>query len=227
MTEIFLNAQSYPFSIALTLVFGLFLLEIITLIFGGSFLSMEGDAPDLDVDLDADFDIELDADLDVDLDVDSGLAVAPSGFLGWIGVKDVPFMMWFVSFLTMFGLFGLVLQSVLSGIFGAALPAILASLVALPVGLFGARFIAGIIARIMPKHESEAMRTRYLGGHHGTITQGIAKRGKPAEAKIQDRFGNFHYLRVEPLDDADEIPQGSAVHVIRRKDGMFFVVDIT
>ncbi len=225
MTDIFLNAQSYPFTLALMIVAGLFLLEIITLVLGGSFLSMEADAPDIDVDLDADFDIELDTDLDMDVDTD--LAIAPSGLLGWIGIKEVPFMMWLVSFLTMFGLSGLVLQSVVKGVIGAPLPAALAALIALPAGLFGARFIARAIATIMPKHESEAMRTRYLGGHHGTITQGTAKRGKPAEAKIQDRFGNFHYLRVEPLDDADVIPQGAAVHIIRRKDGMFFVVDIT
>ena len=218
MTEIFFNAQSYPFTLSLTLVAGLFLLEIIMLFLGGSFLSMEADAPDMDVDLDADFDIEL------DLDVDTGLAIAPSGLFG---LKEVPFMMWLVSFLTMFGLSGLVLQSALKASIGAPLPAVLAALIVLPAGLFGARFIARVIARIMPKHESEAMRTRYLGGHHGTITQGTAKRGKPAEAKIKDRFGNFHYLRVEPLDDADVIPEGAAVHVIRRKDGMFFVVDIT
>ncbi len=222
MTEIFFNAQSYPFTLSLTLVAGLFLLEIIMLILGGSFLSMEADAPELDMDLDADFDIELD--LDVDTGLDTGLAIAPSGLFG---LKEVPFMMWLVSFLTMFGLSGLVLQSALKATFGAPLPAVLAALIVLPAGLFGARFIARVIARIMPKHESEAMRTRYLGGHHGTITQGTAKRGKPAEAKIKDRFGNFHYLRVEPLDDADVIPQGAAVHVIRRKDGMFFVVDIT
>ena len=216
MTEIFFNAQSYPFTLALALVAGLFLLEIITLILGGSFLSMEADAPEVDVDLDADFDLEMEVELEN--------AIAPSGLFGQ---KEVPFMMWLVSFLTMFGLAGLVLQSALKASVGAPLPAILAALIALPAGLFGARFIARVIARIMPKHESEAMRTRYLGGHHGTITQGIAKRGKPAEAKIQDRFGNFHYLRVEPLDDGDEIPQGAAVHVIRRKDGMFFVVDIT
>ncbi len=222
MTEIFFNAQSYPFTLSLTLVAGLFLLEIIMLILGGSFLSMEADAPDMDVDLDADFDIELD--LDVDTGLDTGLAIAPSGLFG---LKEVPFMMWLVSFLTMFGLSGLVLQSALKATIGAPLPAVLAALIALPAGLFGARFIARVIARIMPKHESEAMRTRYLGGHHGTITQGVAKRGKPAEAKIKDRFGNFHYLRVEPLDDADVIPEGADVHVIRRKDGMFFVVDIT
>lgn len=228
MTEIFFNAQSYPFSIALTVVFGLFLLEIISLVLGGSFLSMEGDGPEFDVDLDADFDIEADFDLDADVDLDIGdIAGAPVGILGWIGIKEVPFMIWLVSFLTMFGLAGLLVQNVVSGIFGAALPAILASLIALPAGLFGARFIARIISRLMPKHESQAMRKRFLGGHHGTITQGTARRGSPAEAKIKDRFGNFHYLRVEPLDDADTIPQGASVHVIRRKDGMFFVVDIT
>ncbi len=228
MTEVIFNAQSYPFTIALAVVFGLFLLEIISLILGGSLLSLKGDAPDLDVDLDADFDLAMDMDVDLDVDLDAGdLAVASTGLLGWIGIREVPFLIWLVSFLTMFGLAGMVLQNGAAGIFGAALPAWLASLVALPAGLFGARFIARIIATIMPKHQSSAMRKRFLGGHHGTITQGVARRGKPAEAKIKDRFGNTHYLRVEPLDDKDSIPKGAAVHVIRKKDGMFYVVDIS
>ncbi len=218
MTEIFFNAQSYPFSIALLIVLGLFLLEIISLILGNSILSIEGDGPEMDLDLDADFDIDTDP---------VELSVAPSGLLGWIGVKDVPLLIWLVSFLTMFGLSGLVLQNAVVSIFGAALPALPASLAGFTIGLFGARFIARLIARIIPRHESAAMRKRFLGGHHGIITQGTARRGKPAEAKIKDRFGNFHYLRVEPLDDKDSIAQGAAVHVIRRKDGMFYVVDIT
>jgi hypothetical protein len=76
----------------------------------------------------------------------------------------------------------------------------------------------------MPKTETSAMRTRFLGGHHGTITQGTAARGKPAEAKIKDRHGNMHYLRVEPLDDDGIFPQGSDVTLIRKRGDRFFVI---
>lgn len=68
------------------------------------------------------------------------------------------------------------------------------------------------------------MRTRFLGGHRGTITQGTASRGKPAEAKIKDRHNNMHYLRVEPLEDDATFPQGSDVTLIRKRGDKFFVI---
>jgi len=225
MLEIFTQSEALPFSIALAVVFGLFLLEIISLLLGGSIMAMGSDAPDIDLDLDTDFDIDMDVDLDAEVATD--ISIAPSGFVGWLGIKEVPFLIWMVSFLTVFGLSGLVLQSITHSITGALFPGLIASLIMLFPALYGAKFIAAIIARIMPKTESSAMRMRFLGGHHGVISQGTAKRGKPAEAKIKDRHGNTHYLRVEPLEDTAEIPQGTSVHIIRKRDGMFFVVDIS
>ncbi|WP_341366103.1 YqiJ family protein [Yoonia sp. BS5-3] len=235
MIAIFLTPEAYPFSIALCVVLGLFILEIISLILGGSLLAIGSDAPDVDLDLDADFDIDMDVDVDIDTDLDldadadTGLdgASGAGGWIGWLGIGEVPFLIWLVSFLTLFGLSGLVLLSTGAGVFGVTLPVAITLPIAAVVGVYCARFIARMVAAIMPKTESSAMKTRFLGGHHGVISQGTAKRGKPAEAKIKDRHGNIHYLRVEPLDDDAEIPQGRDVHVIRKRNGVFFVVDIT
>ncbi|MDX8353586.1 YqiJ family protein [Cognatiyoonia sp. IB215182] len=227
MIAVFLAPEAYPFSIALCVVLGLFILEIISLILGGSIMAIGSDAPDVDLDIDADFDIDLDADLDVEPDFDTDAAAAPAGLLGWLGIGEVPFLIWLVSFLTIFGLSGLVILNAGAAISGVTIPLAASLPLATIAGIYCARFIARIVAAIMPKTESTAMRTRFLGGHHGVITQGTARRGRPAEAKIKDRHGNIHYLRVEPLEDDVEIPQGRDVHVIRKRDGMFFVVDIT
>ena len=56
------------------------------------------------------------------------------------------------------------------------------------------------------------------------ITQGTAARGKPAEAKIKDRHGNIHYVRVEPLDDDAVFPKGSDVRLIRKRGNKFYVI---
>lgn len=148
----------------------------------------------------------------------------PSAFLSWIGARDVPCLIWLVSFLTMFGLFGLIIQSIALTVLGAPLFTLLAVLVAIMPALAITRVIANWVALIMPKTETSAMRTRFLGGHSGTITQGTASRGKPAEAKIKDRHGNMHYLRVEPLNDDGIFPQGSDVTVIRKRGDKFFVI---
>ncbi len=223
MIEILLQPQAYLFTISLAIVLGLFILEIISLILGGSIMAIGSDTADIDVDLDIDFDL----DIDLDAGADVGIAVPPTGFLRWIGIADVPFLIWLVSFLTLFGLIGLILLSIVASLTGWIMPGLLAGVIAFFPTVRATKFIANTIATIMPKTESSAMSKRFLGGHHGVISQGIAKRGKPAEAKIKDRHGNTHYLRVEPLDDKDEIPQGASVHVIRKRSGMFYVVNIS
>jgi hypothetical protein len=226
MLNSLLTPESYPFTIALAVTAGLFILEIISSLMGATVLGLGGEGPDIDIDVDADFDLSADIDA-----VDMGVAAdgmegpsGPSAFLSWIGARDVPFLIWLVSFLTMFGLFGLIIQSVAINIFGAPLFTALAAVAAFVPALGVTRVIANWVALIMPKTESSAMRTRFLGGHSGTITQGTATRGKPAEAKIKDRHGNMHYLRVEPLDDDGVFPQGSDITVIRKRGDRFFVI---
>ena len=194
MIDVLLHTHSAPFSISLAVVLGLFLLEVVSLLLGGSVLSLGSDAPDLDADFDANFDTDFDADLasEVDggidlspgMDVDPEPGLAPTSILSWIGLGKVPFLIWLVSFLTIFGLSGLVIQSLVSGVFGNPLPAGIASAVALVPALGTTRWISNIVAQIMPKTESTAMRHRFLGGHHGVISQGTAKRGKPFQPNL-------------------------------------------
>lgn len=226
MFEVFLAPASLPFSIALAVTAGLFLLELLGLLLGTTILGLGSDGPDIDID--ADFDLSGDIDLDInDFDVAGDIADAPptpSSWLGWLGARDVPFLIWLVSFLTMFGLFGLLLQTAATTIIGVPFYASLAVAIVILPALAITRVIANWVALIMPKTETSAMRTRFLGGHQGTITQGTATRGNPAEAKIKDRFGNMHYLRVEPLEDEGVFPQGSNVMLIRKRGDRFFVI---
>lgn len=225
MFDMFLAPEALPFSIALAVTAGLFLLEILGSLMGATILGLGSDGPDIDID--ADFDLSVDIDLDApDLDVleAADVSSAPSDVLGWLGARDVPFLIWLVSFLTMFGLFGLIIQSAANNVIGTPLFTGLAVAIAIVPALAMTRFIANHVALIMPKTETSAMRTRFLGGHRGTITQGTAARGKPAEAKIKDRHGNMHYLRVEPLEDDGVFPQGSDVTIIRKRGNQFFVI---
>lgn len=227
LITLFLSPESAPFAIALAVVAGLFVLEVLSAVLGGTLMGLGSDAPDIDVDADFDLSAEFAADIDaVDAaempDIDAG--AQSSGLFTWIGARDVPFLIWLVSFLTMFGLFGLILQSLVGGLFGQGLPALIASAVAAVPALAVTRVIANWVALIMPKTETSATRARFLGGYHGTITQGTAARGRPAEVKIKDRHNNIHYLRVEPLHDDDVFPKGSDVTLIRKRGDKFFVI---
>lgn len=228
MLSLFLAPSSAPFAIALAVVAGLFILEILTSLIGGTVLGLGGEGPDLDIDVDTDFDLSTDLDVEVDIDaLDADAVVSatgPSAILGWVGARDVPFLIWMVSFLTMFGLAGLILQSTADAVLGTTINVGLAVIIAIVPALAITRIIANWVSLLMPKTETSAMRTRSLGGHRGTITQGTAVRGKPAEAKVKDRHGNMHYLRVEPLEDDAVFAQGSDVTLIRKRGDKFFVI---
>ncbi len=227
MYELITSPNTVPFSIALAIVIGLFILEIISAVLGGSILGVGTDAPDID----ADFDFDLAADIDAEIDLSDGMGEGdasldgtPGGIFTWIGARDVPFLIWLVSFLTMFGMFGLVMQSALAGVVGMQLPALLASAAVIMPALAVTRVIANWVALLMPKTETTALRARHLGGYHGVITQGTASRGKPAEVKIKDSHKNIHYLRVEPLHDDESFPKGSDVTLIRKRGDKFYVI---
>ncbi|MGR3711866.1 MAG: YqiJ family protein [Shimia sp.] len=230
MFEMFLDPRSLPFSVALTVVAALFVLEILSTVLGFSVLGAGAEGTEVDLDVDADFDLAtgLDIDLDVaDADLDGAEAMdatSPAGLLGWLGVRGVPFLIWFVSLLTLFGLCGLTLQAFCTALFGAALPAIVASAIAMVPALAATRVLSNWVALLMPKTETTALRARHLGGYSGVITQGQAARGRPAEAKIKDRHGNTHYLRVEPLEDDATFETGSDVTIIRKRGDQFFVI---
>lgn len=229
MYELLTSPNTVPFAIALAVVTGLFLLELLSALLGGSILGVGTDAPDVDAEFDFDLSTELDADVDVDVGdtpegMDAAEAATSGGVFTWIGARDVPFLIWLVSFLTMFGLFGLILQSILTSTIGVQLPALLASAAVIIPALAVTRVIANWVALLMPKTETTALKARHLGGYNGTITQGTASRGKPAEIKIKDRHDNIHYLRVEPLRDDDVFPQGSEVTLIRKRGDKFFVI---
>ena len=236
----YLLSDAYlPFSIAIGLLFGLLTLELFFVAIGGTLLGMGADAPDapeLDMPDIGDLDIDLSpADLaEADLELTSfdeleAVPSTPSGSIAsWLGMGKMPALIWLASVLVGFGLTGLVAQSVITGLFGGPAPATIVAIPAAIVGVGFARSFGSLFARLLPKTETESLSERHLGRRMGTITQGTAARGKPAEVRVTDRYGNTHYLRAEPLRDAEEIKQGTEVLVLRhRYDGGYRIVSVS
>jgi len=234
MFDFLLEGAFAPFTMALALLFGLLALELIALILGGSLLAGEGevdldmtDTPDLDI---GDLDLGVEADIDLGeyelakVETDAP-EVGASGPLGWFGLGRVPVMIWLVVLLAGFGLSGVGRQLALRVLLGFALSAWVAALPAGAFGLWFARGFGGVFARLLPKTETEAMSERRLARRRGVITQGTAAKGRPAEVRVIDRFGNAHYLRAEPLQDKDALEQGTEVLVLRdRRHDRFVLV---
>ncbi|WP_299884665.1 OB-fold-containig protein [uncultured Ruegeria sp.] len=237
MFDFLLEGAFAPFTLALALLFGLLAVELIALVLGGSLLAGEGeidldmvDAPDLDIG-----DLGLDIDPDVDLgdfelaEVESDVPdTSAAGPMAWLGVGKIPIMIWLVVLLAGFGLSGIGLQLALRDVLGFDLPPWVAVIPAGAFGLWFARGFGGVFARLLPKTETEAMSERMLARRRGVITQGTASRGRPAEVRVMDRFGNTHYLRAEPLQDKDALDQGTDVLVLRdRRRDRFVLVGLS
>lgn len=256
MIETLLSAPFLPFSLAFGLLFGLLTLELVFALIGGTLLGA-GAEPELDLEgadfgletgLDAGVDLGADmaglldgemAGLGLDItefdlpspeDIAAGSAptgaAAPGGLMGWLGLGRVPALIWLAAALLAFGTAGYAIQNLAAALF-APLPALLAALPAGLAALWFARGFGAVFARLLPKTETQSVPRSQLGRRRGTITQGTATRGQPAEVRVIDRHGNSHYLRAEPMLDDAAIAPGTDVVVLRhRPTGSFRLIPL-
>jgi Protein of unknown function (DUF1449) len=147
-----------------------------------------------------------------DIDAPDGV----DGALGWLHLGKVPLLVLLILFLVGFALCGYAVQLIARGVFGAYLPAWLAALPALLMGLTTVRGLGALLGYIIPRDETSAVNEEALIGRAGVVTQGTATRGHAAEVKVRDHLGRSHYLRVEPDVEGDEFAEGTAVLVVKK-----------
>ena len=216
MYDFIAASQNLPFTVALGVMLGLALLEVLLLLLGGSlfgfFDGAAADGPEID----------LDAEVDgLEIDVDGASGHTLDRILGWFAIGRVPLMVVVVAFLTSFGLIGLILQSIWSGISGFLLPTSLAVIPALVGGASITRWTALGLARLIPSTETSVVSTESFVGRIATITLGNARMGQPAQAKLHDQHGQTHYVMVEPDRKDAVFEQGSRVLLVAREGGVF------
>lgn len=194
MVQTLLSNAMLPFTVALAIVLGLLVVEVVALLLGFAV----GDA--------------IDASFDVDADLPDALE--------WIGLGQVPIMLLLPVFLTGFGLTGFALQTATGGRFSPwlmAFPALVAAAVF-------SRFAGRALGKLFARDETTAVSSESLIGHIGTLTLGTARSGSPSQAKLQDKHGQTHYVLVEPLRDGEAFENGERVILVRREGPKFFVV---
>jgi len=160
-------------------------------------------------------------DIDGDLDGHDGDAGAAEALLAWAGIGRVPFLMWLVVFLGLFGGLGLGLQQLMTALTGGPGSNLLMVPVTAVAALPPTGAAARVIARVFPSLETTAIDRDELVGSRATITVGTASPGNPAPAKCIDRHGHPHQIMVEP-DSADQKFQtGETVLLVGREGETF------
>lgn len=198
MLELLTRAGSLPFSVALALMLMFALLQIVG---AGDFLG--GDA-----------DVDVHGGLHADASVDAGL-------LSLLGIGRVPFLMWLMVLLTVFGLLGISVQELLLALTGKTWSAWLVA----PVVGFAALPITGALSRglgrIIPQDETSAIDVAILVGREAEILVGTATAGNPARGRVFDHYGQVHNVMVEPDMPDQRFVQGERVLLVRREGELF------
>lgn len=249
--EFYTAAGNVPFSIALGIVLLMGALEVLSLIFGGASSLIGMESPDVPHDFHVGHLDAGHADVHVDVGhVDAGhLDLADGGhgqiaadhahngdfsgdvgifgqIMAWLHMGQMPVTVLVMLFLLSFGVSGLGLQNMLKGQFNTMLPASIAVWPAGIIGLLSTRVCGGLIKPILPREETAAVSANSFVGCAAHINLGTARPGKPAEARVVDKFGHTHYVMVEPEHD-EEFKTGSPVLIIKRHDHIYRVIDNT
>lgn len=147
-----------------------------------------------------------------------------SNLLSWLGMGELPILIWLTSLLACFTVLGLAIQQAASAWLGETLDPGLAAGVAFAGGLVLNTFTANGLARILPSFETTAIASDDLVRLRGTVLEGAARRGQPARAKVIDRYSQAHYVMIEPHDDGDVIAEGETALLVRREGSLFFAL---
>jgi hypothetical protein len=214
MTDLITTTGNLPFIVALGLMLALALLEGVGLLLGAGLSGLlDHLVPDA---------LLPEAGLDVN-GPDLNTHGPVTALLGWLYVGRVPMLAILILGLAYFGIVGLMLQSATAALLGRPLPGWLASIPALLLTLPLIRFSARGLARLVPGDETEAVSPDSFVGRVAVITLGHAHPGSSAEARVQDRYGHSHYIRVEP-DGPNPLAQGSEVLLVTRRGNLFLAI---
>lgn len=198
MSGLFIAHETLPFTVALCIMLGLAVVEGIGLLAAISPSEwLDGLIPSVD---------------------------APEGLqnaLGWLHVGKVPMLVLLILFLFGFAMCGYIVQLTVRNIAGVYLPGLLAALPAAFAGIASVRGLGSVLVHIIPHDESSAVSEQDLLGLTGVVTQGIARNGHPAEVKVRDANGRYHYLRLEPDVETDTFAEGTAVLVVRKLGAVY------
>lgn len=149
-------------------------------------------------------------------DHDAGLLGA---WMSWLNAGGVPILVLAVLLLSAFAVFGFALQAMASSVL-TPLPTLAAGPAALVVAVPATRWLSRGIARIMPRDETSVLSEAGFIGLVGMVTIGPLDQGNPGVVRVKDAHDNIHALRAQAAPGY-VIETGALVIIVDGSDGLF------
>lgn len=94
------------------------------------------------------------------------------------------------------------------------------------LSVFAVHYSGKILAPWLPRDESSALREEEFIGGMAIITGHAAVAGTPCEGKFTDKFGQIHYLLLEP-EKGKEFKKGDKVLIVCRLSATRYLAERT
>jgi hypothetical protein len=201
LIEHFMAPEVRPFAIAAMMILVIGLTEALTMLIGFSLSEFVGKAVDLDG------------------HSEHGLV----NVISWLNVGGVPLLIFVLLFLGMFSIAGFVIQEAAWSLAGP-LPTIVAAPAAFIAALPLVRRSTAFVAEIIPRDESYAVELADLVGRVGEVVVGPLDHGLPGRVRVNDAYGNVHFVAASAAPASAALPQGTAVLLVDRDDTHFVAV---
>lgn len=218
-----------PFTIAALVLVGLLVVEIVSTLFGASASTMLGAMFGLHG-VHAEMGLHHGAAAEASDPAHGGSGHGTGGLLfgtlDWLNAGRVPLLVLIVVAVACFAVAGMVLQIVAMHV-AAPVPRPAAVAFAVAAAVPGTRWTGRLVSRLLPRDETYALGEAELIGRVGTVTLGPVEDGAAARAKVQDRYGNWHFPRVAPGASGLSIPQGASVLFVDQAGGLYTVIPAT
>jgi hypothetical protein len=199
--DILLAPDVRPFAVAAAIMVALGGIELLTTLVGFSVSQLVG----LDASVEADSHHGLD------------------GLFLWINAGRLPLLILIILALGVFSIEGFLLQGIAHSI-GAAVPVVIAALVAAAGSIPVIRATSRGLARIIPRDETYAVSDADFIGKVALVSVGPLDQGLPGRVRLKDVFGNWHTVAARASPDSMALPVGASVLLVDRDAKSFIAI---
>ena len=221
LSDFLLATAHAPFAIALGILGGLLLVELVTLLIGmplsaklDALLHLDLHAPDLHG-----------PDLHgphggLDITHEAGMFGTA---LDWLNAGRIPLLVLLMTMLAAFGSLGYLIEGVSHSTIGRV-PTVLAAILALLATIPITRQVSLLVAKVVPRDETYVVDAASLVGRIGVIVTGPLAIDTIARVKVKDAHGNLHFPWVRTTDPALRLEDGGHVLLVEQRGAEYLAV---